>query len=604
MAGTLETSSRRPGPVRRAWEARPGPARTLFVAACSVVMAAGLVLRFYAPTPLWLDETISVNIARLPIGQIHAALRQDGAPPLYYVMLHGWMVLFGQGDIAVRALSGITSIVTLPFIWLAGRRLAGRTVAWVALFLTVTSPFAIDYATATRMYSLMVLLSTLGFLALARALERPTRGRLVALGAVVAALLYTHYWALYLVVVVGAWLLYQLWRHRRRLPTHFDRSAVRRCFVACVVGSLTFLPWAPTFVFQSLHTGTPWSSGAGPADVLGVFGDYAGTGPWATLLGFAYFGLVVLGVFGHRLVTAAPATAEGTAQPGDPHGLDPAERDLLAAAGLGADGQGRSLRATATKVADRLVGFAGFGPGGAGAAARREQPGRGISLMLQPNRTTLPVFGVLAGTLVVAMLADAAVQAAFSARYTAVVMPLFILVVAVGIGVLGRGKVLAGIVAVLCVAGLLTGLGNNGQQRTEAAVVAGVLNAQAQPGDLVIYCPDQLGPAVDRLLTVKRLEQLTFPRGNGPARVDWVDYLATISHTDVAAFAQDALASAHAGAAVWLVWSPSYTGFGSRCADLQTWLDFDQGSAGTTVVHLDGAYEREMLTRYPVGGAP
>ena len=73
----------------------------------------------------------------------------------------------------------------------------------MTFFLAVSSPFAINYATSARMYSLMILWSVLGFLALSRALEDPRPGRLVALGAVTAAMLYTHYWGLYLVIVGG-----------------------------------------------------------------------------------------------------------------------------------------------------------------------------------------------------------------------------------------------------------------------------------------------------------------------------------------------------------------------------------------------------------------
>ena len=263
------------------------------VGASTVV--AGVLLRFYAPTPLWLDETISVNISRLPLGSIPTALSHDGAPPLYYVLLHFWMLVWGQGDVAVRALSGLISVGTLPLFWFAGRRLGGRTVAWITFFLGVTSPFAIYYATTARMYSLLILWGLLGFLALVRALESPTSVRLVLLGLAVTGMLYTHYWALYLVAVTGVWLAYQIWRHRRGLPIRVTPAALRRALVAVVAGSLLFAPWTPIFVFQTFHTGTPWTSAAGPADLLGVFADYAGSGPWGALLAFLYFGLIVLG---------------------------------------------------------------------------------------------------------------------------------------------------------------------------------------------------------------------------------------------------------------------------------------------------------------------
>ena len=178
----------------------------LLMAAGAVAVIAGVVLRFWAPSPLWLDEAISVNISKLPLAQVPRALSHDGAPPLYYVLLHFWMGIFGRGDIAVRALSGVVSVGTLPFLWLAGRRVGGRTVAWVTFFLGLTSPFAIYYATAARMYSLMVLFSVLGFLAVQRALERPSAGRLLSVSAATAALLYTHYWGLYLVLVKALWI--------------------------------------------------------------------------------------------------------------------------------------------------------------------------------------------------------------------------------------------------------------------------------------------------------------------------------------------------------------------------------------------------------------
>ena len=164
------------------------------------LIVIGVGLRFWTLSDLWLDEALTVNIAKLPLHSIPAALRHDGAPPLYYVLLHFWIRLFGQGDVAVRSLSGVASVVALPFAWAAGKRLGGRPTAWAALVLMATSPFAISYATSARMYSMMTLWGLLGVLALVRALERPSRGRLACVALVTAVLLYTHYWALYFVL--------------------------------------------------------------------------------------------------------------------------------------------------------------------------------------------------------------------------------------------------------------------------------------------------------------------------------------------------------------------------------------------------------------------
>ena len=72
-------------------------------AAVVVATVAGTIARFATTSHLWLDEALTVNIARLPLSQIPTALRQDGHPPLFYFLLHGWMAVAGQSDVAVRA---------------------------------------------------------------------------------------------------------------------------------------------------------------------------------------------------------------------------------------------------------------------------------------------------------------------------------------------------------------------------------------------------------------------------------------------------------------------------------------------------------------------
>jgi hypothetical protein len=398
---------------------------------------AAIVLRFWCPSALWLDETLSVNISKLPLTQIPQALSHDGSPPLYYYVLHLWMLAFGQGDFAVRALSGVVSVLSLPLFWSVGHRFGGRRTAWVCLALGLTSPFAIDYATTTRMYSFMILWSLLGVGVLWRALEEPTRERLIALGALTAALLYTHYYGIYLVATVALLLLWRIVRETRRGRSPDDPPGVRPAFGAMVVGGVCWLPWAPVFVFQTLHTGTPWTASAGPADLLGIFGDFAGTGAWGLLLSFGFFGLIVLGIFGRRVL------------PPDGERTTPA-----------------------------------------------------VMLVARPRKAILPLVLVLTGTLVLAVALDAVAGAAFVPRYASVVLPLFLILVAVGTTMIADRRLVAGITAVLCIAGLLTAWSARDDQRTQATEVAAVLNLEAQPGDVVISCPDQLGPAVQRLLTV------------------------------------------------------------------------------------------------------
>jgi len=490
----------------------------------------GVVARFLAPSGLWLDEALSVNISGLPLQQLPGALVQDGSPPLYYLMLHYWMMALGQSDFAVRALSGIISTATLPFLWAAGNRVGGRRTAWAALLLGASSPWAIYYATDTRMYSLMALEAVLWFLAMRRALEVPDRGRLIAVGALTAALMYTHYWDLYLVGVGGAWALWRSWAEHKtgQHPPYSSPGAARKVVWAMVGGVLVWLPWSPVFVFQTLHTGTPWATPPDPSNLLSVFGYFAGTGPWGELLTFLLFILAGLAIF---------------ARPG------PSSASVV--------------------------------------------------LELRPQSRSKLVALFVAGPLAVAVAVGMVTGAAFDNRYIAVVFPLFAVLCALGVTAFSSQKVIAGALAVACVAGLLSAQDQNSQPRTQAVQVAAVLNAQAQPGDVVVYCPDQLGPAVDRLITVPDVTQLTFPRMIGPARVDWVDYVSTIEHTDVGTFAQEVSERLSPSSTLWLVWRNGYQGFGTSCGNLASWLEMLR-PGGETVITADPTYyEYENLVKFP-----
>ncbi len=262
------------------------------------IVAGGLVLRFVTRSDLWLDEALSANIAALPVGDMLDALARDGHPPLFYFLLHGWMQVFGEGDVAVRALSGVLAVATLPVAWVAGRRYGGRACATAVLVVLSVSPFALRYATEARMYSLVMLLVLLGWLAVGTALEEPRPLRLVAVGLLSGLLLLTHYWSLFLLAsVVGLLAI----RAARRSGT--ERRTTVAVLGAVAAGGLLFVPWLPTFLDQLAHTGTPWGGPSRPAEVVTEGLIDVGGGPYgeARTLGAVLAVLALLAVFGRAL---------------------------------------------------------------------------------------------------------------------------------------------------------------------------------------------------------------------------------------------------------------------------------------------------------------
>jgi mannosyltransferase len=501
---------------------RAGPPWLLL--ATGFVLALGVVVRFVTVSELWLDEAQTVAIARLPLGELAEGLRHDGAPPLFYVLLHVWMSVFGESNLAVRFLPGLFGVAALPLTWLAARRLGGRSVAWAAVLLLTASPFAVRYATEARMYSLVVVLVLLGYLAVTDLLRRPaSRPAAVGVGAVTGALLLTHYWSLYLLFVTGATLV--VLARRAGSPV---REGARRGLVAMGVGSLVFVPWLPSFLYQAGHTGTPWGGVGRLRSMVDTVFHFSG-GYWdpGLLLGLITYGLIGLALFG-RAVDARHVEMDLHTRPG-----------------------GRHLA---------VVGF---------------------------------------GTLAVAIIATVVGRSAFAVRYASVMYPMMVLLAALGTRVLLDRRVRHGLLALAVVSGFWAIAPNVFGDRTSAGRVAAALRAGVEPGDVVAYCPDQLGPSVSRLLPDDLgAAHLTFPRATPPQLVDWVDYAKVNEAADPEPFAQMLLDRAGPAHSVWVVWAPGYRTFEDKCQGLLANLDLARRT-NTRPVKLPKNFEKPGLIQFP-----
>ena len=125
------------------------------------IVALGGFLRFYqiGSKGLWLDEAFSVWMGWQPVGEMLGWLvKIDQHPPLYYTLLHLWMA-FGDSAAIVRALSALLSTLTIPVIYLLGRRLSGgdQMVGLLAALILAVSPF-LDVLNQWEFYGLQVLL--------------------------------------------------------------------------------------------------------------------------------------------------------------------------------------------------------------------------------------------------------------------------------------------------------------------------------------------------------------------------------------------------------------------------------------------------------------
>ena len=231
------------------------PAWLRFGGPVVVLMLMSTYLRSrYIGGQFWMDEGLSVGISSHALTAIPGVLRHDGSPPLYYLLLHVWMSVFGSSESATHGMSLLFGVLTVPVgAWL-GRSLWGVRAGLIVAVLFALNPFLTAYSQETRMYTLMALL---GLLATAGFIHGFVyrRWRYLVLFAVCQALmLYTHGWGIFF--GVGAAIAFALvWR---LADGDERRSLLRDALLAFGAAAVLFLPWLPTLLYQFTHTGSPW----------------------------------------------------------------------------------------------------------------------------------------------------------------------------------------------------------------------------------------------------------------------------------------------------------------------------------------------------------
>ena len=223
----------------------------------ALVLLGLLAVSFYLRThslgeSLWMDEGLSIGIASQPLLDIPHVLRVDGSPPLYYMLLSVWMKATGNGPAETQGLSVAIALLAVPGGLWAGWSLFGRRAGLICAALCAVNPFLTAYAQETRMYALMLVLSLLATAAFLHVFAFGRRGYLPLFSVLLALMLYTHNWGLFLAAglvcaLVPCWYVSEV-------RASFWKDAL----IGFGAAGLLYVPWLPTLLHQVQHTGAPW----------------------------------------------------------------------------------------------------------------------------------------------------------------------------------------------------------------------------------------------------------------------------------------------------------------------------------------------------------
>lgn len=232
----------------------------LFVAAL-LLLNFLLKYMFLASNDIANDEPFSIFHAQMPFRHIIVVLQTGNNPPLYELLLHFWIKLFGISAYSVRFPSLIFGVLTAPVIfYLANRHFNFSTGVLASLLFTLATPHTY-YAHEARGYTLFILLTAMSVMFLLNYMAANKSRTLVWLCITDILLIYTHYFGFFV-------LLTQL----LALPLFYKKLHHKKAVVAAIsVVLLSFIPMVASFTMQlyySVSRGT-WVSPPLPGQYYG-----------------------------------------------------------------------------------------------------------------------------------------------------------------------------------------------------------------------------------------------------------------------------------------------------------------------------------------------
>ncbi len=199
---------------------------------------------------LAMDEPFTVFFAQADLPDLFIMLKSENNPPLFFLLLHFWIKIFGISPISVRFLPMIFSSLTAVIIYLTGRRYLTGRVGLVAALLYTFSNYHMIFAHESRVYSLFAMLAALSMFIFFSFKSRKALKSIIFLAIVNALHVYSHFFGFILLLTQVIIITF--------IPQFRKRIGIK--YLLSLAGTfLLYLPYIPFILFrftQTIATGT------------------------------------------------------------------------------------------------------------------------------------------------------------------------------------------------------------------------------------------------------------------------------------------------------------------------------------------------------------
>jgi len=201
---------------------------------------------------MWFDEVYSWKLSQKSVTDIIADTSGDIHPPLFYIVLKYWIVLFSDSVFSMRLLSALLGVLSLIFIFKISRLIfkADKPVMFVLLLYAV-SPVNIFYSQEIRMLNLNLFLTLGSVYFFLFSMKDNSVNYLILFVLFLFAAIYTHYFSLLILFTIFVVLILKI------ISKQNTFSELRGKFTAVIIVNALYIPWYPVF-FSQISKGQPW----------------------------------------------------------------------------------------------------------------------------------------------------------------------------------------------------------------------------------------------------------------------------------------------------------------------------------------------------------
>jgi mannosyltransferase len=236
------------------------------------ILLIGVCLRIYNLDGecIWSDEGFSIKLAA-----------KDVHPPLYYILLHYWIDLFGDSEFSTRMLSVIFGVIAIFVMYMLGSLIFEKKVGILGSLILSISVFHIRYSQEVRMYTLLTLLAILSVYFYVKLLEN-RRDLPTILGYIAATclMMYTHCYGIFILVGQNVYYILLLFLKKANKPN-------TKCWIVLqTLVLILFTPWIFILINQISRVETMgfWIHEPSIINLIASFHIYSSKSPLLLLI--------------------------------------------------------------------------------------------------------------------------------------------------------------------------------------------------------------------------------------------------------------------------------------------------------------------------------